>query len=268
MIRRSYIITDKENGNGNETKSDRLDKVYEYVEQRGCKITHGEIYKEDFKNLGIVFYSEEYEHYCIEYDSQKALDFIEKDIIKFAKNLNLGVERLKAYIDYDKVLSIFVEKKNLKYITEEIFYIYNDDERSTYVVDTIKEKIKELCLNDNSTLIITDPYFMSCGNSSDSYQALLRNIFNDGKKYKIKLFKPRGNEQIFNEFKNNMNLMNKDAEVICCNNIHDRFWVCPENRKGFVMGTSLNGLGRKFCYISMMNQEDVESVLRFINEID
>lgn len=38
---------------------------------------------------------------------------------------------------------------------------------------------------------------------------------------------------------------------------HDRFWIDPDAHKGFVMGTSLNGVTKKIALIDHLRREDV-----------
>lgn len=41
---------------------------------------------------------------------------------------------------------------------------------------------------------------------------------------------------------------------------HDRFWINPNKGTGFICGTSLNGLGKKYTLIERMQSEDVADV--------
>ena len=41
---------------------------------------------------------------------------------------------------------------------------------------------------------------------------------------------------------------------------HDRFWIDPDAHKGFVMGTSLNGVTKKIALIDHLGREDVMQI--------
>lgn len=43
--------------------------------------------------------------------------------------------------------------------------------------------------------------------------------------------------------------------------IHDRFWIDPDAGKGLVMGTSLNGLGRKIALVDKLKTADVAEIV-------
>ncbi|MBR1437503.1 MAG: hypothetical protein IJ587_03100 [Synergistaceae bacterium] len=45
------------------------------------------------------------------------------------------------------------------------------------------------------------------------------------------------------------------------NDCHDRFWLCPESKRGFCMGTSLNGIGKKIWRADMLEQDEVEMLV-------
>jgi len=43
--------------------------------------------------------------------------------------------------------------------------------------------------------------------------------------------------------------------------IHDRYWISNKREKGVIMGTSLNGLGKKYALIDRLNTSDVRSII-------
>lgn len=45
------------------------------------------------------------------------------------------------------------------------------------------------------------------------------------------------------------------------NAFHDRFWIDPVSGKGFITGTSLNGLGRKYSLVDHLQSPDAADVL-------
>ena len=46
-----------------------------------------------------------------------------------------------------------------------------------------------------------------------------------------------------------------------CNEFHDRFWVGIDNRKGVVLGTSLNGIGKKIALVDILKESDVDAII-------
>ena len=43
--------------------------------------------------------------------------------------------------------------------------------------------------------------------------------------------------------------------------LHDRFWIDPDAKRGIVFGTSLNGLGLKLALVDRLSDDDVETIL-------
>jgi len=43
--------------------------------------------------------------------------------------------------------------------------------------------------------------------------------------------------------------------------LHDRFWIDPDEKRGIVFGTSLNGLGLKLALVDRLSSDDVETIL-------
>jgi hypothetical protein len=41
---------------------------------------------------------------------------------------------------------------------------------------------------------------------------------------------------------------------------HDRFWIDAENKNGIVMGTSLNGIGKKIALVDQLSSSDVGEI--------
>ncbi|MFM5572275.1 hypothetical protein ACET8Q_16880 [Aeromonas veronii] len=54
---------------------------------------------------------------------------------------------------------------------------------------------------------------------------------------------------------------------IITDEIHDRFWLDADNKKGIVMGTSLNGVTKKLTLIDYLQPSDAKAVIDIANEI-
>jgi hypothetical protein len=51
-----------------------------------------------------------------------------------------------------------------------------------------------------------------------------------------------------------------EIKDVITDQFHDRFWVDPDNKKGIVMGTSLNGIGKKIALIDHLSRSDVVEI--------
>lgn len=82
---------------------------------------------------------------------------------------------------------------------------------------------------------------------------------------KSKDAKKRSPDAMHNILKSiNPNITIKD---IITDEIHDRFWLDVDNKKGIVMGTSLNGVTKKLTLIDYLQPSDARAVIDIANEI-
>lgn len=132
------------------------------------------------------------------------------------------------------------------------------------------QKFLDVTLKGNS-LIIIDRYIFPKKYDVD-YPDFLIDIL---KKYFSKLnritfitsasYNQKVQTQIFagiHKHNRKINIAMKHSE-----DFHDRFWISPRNRKGVFMGTSLNGLGKKYTLIDYMSDGDVREITNEIKKI-
>ena len=116
----------------------------------------------------------------------------------------------------------------------------------------------------NKTVIITDPYLFPSpqyGGNTLYYQKLeqlLRMLNCNQIIYTAHPKHPTGFTCIKTALAaNSIQLDNKTITIP----IHDRYWICPENQKGFFTGTSPNGMKNKLCQISLLSSDDITDLL-------
>ena len=121
-----------------------------------------------------------------------------------------------------------------------------------------------------TNLIITDAYIFS--SDSQDYEKLLMEIF---KRYIAKLsnivfiirkdHKINFRQKIFS----NIQSINPSIslDIVISEEFHDRYWISNYNGKGVVIGTSLNGIGKKYCLIDYINKSDVRALMKDISKI-
>ncbi len=138
-----------------------------------------------------------------------------------------------------------------------------------------KELESSLKAKDFKNLIVTDPYIFP-RNYDPDYQAKLIEIFKILKDYtslkKVLFIAPSSNENIKNSIFNSLeeleifpNFLNSQE---CEYQFHDRFWIFIEETAscpfGFVIGTSLNGIGRKITLVSLIPENDLEELCNLL----
>ncbi|MBV4439316.1 hypothetical protein [Clostridium tyrobutyricum] len=116
----------------------------------------------------------------------------------------------------------------------------------------------------NNDLLIIDSYFFPKKVDSE-YKKLIKQVLRKSKAKSIKIIThPEYNKDLFNDINKAINDIN--IKVIPSTEFHDRFWIVETNNKGFVLGTSLNGIGgRKICIIQYLEDKDVKEILDYLN---
>ncbi|KJV05753.1 hypothetical protein [Methylocucumis oryzae] len=120
-------------------------------------------------------------------------------------------------------------------------------------------------------LIIIDPYFYTKDGLADATITLteiitpildqidhITVVYNKGNSYSQEYIKQAinakaGREIHFNNIKSSK--------------FHDRFWINPITKTGIVIGTSLNGIGKKIALIDRISPSDVETLLENVNSL-
>lgn len=143
--------------------------------------------------------------------------------------------------------------------------------RSMSINDIEKVVAKFLAnLNGAKKLVIIDPYFYSKSKTTDIsivFKNLLSGISNkleeivfisNGKKDEKTKTDIHAAVTSFNS-----NILIKDS---CTDEFHDRYWIDPDRNIGIVMGTSLNGLGKKIALVDKLNSDDVAELVKLAQE--
>ncbi|MGW8394487.1 hypothetical protein [Pseudoduganella sp. HUAS MS19] len=139
-------------------------------------------------------------------------------------------------------------------------------------VDEITNVIVEsmMDLKGVRNLIVIDPYFFACASDAKALELLKRimdaicddlqmvTFITNGTGSKLK-------KVVFDVVKSvKPSLIIKDVKT---NEFHDRFWIDSDSNKGIVMGTSLNGIGKKIALVDKLQSHDVKEISRLANEI-
>ena len=122
-----------------------------------------------------------------------------------------------------------------------------------------------LNLSPRNNLVIIDPYFFAENKNEDGYMEIFSAIFG-----------PIGNKiskiTFITNDKSNNGLCNKVHAFLSKSNnklaidhtvtedFHDRFWIADEER-GMFVGTSINGIGKRYALTDYMREEDVKAIV-------
>ncbi len=190
-------------------------------------------------------------------------------------DLNQKLSQLKEYKFKDFHLEAEETKRILEYGLSKIinphyeYFTGRPNTRRTDYILAIQQFIDKIL--KGKSLVIIDPYIFPKKCDDDYVSFLITVLSAYLKKLSSITFvtSPKFNitvqEKIFNELR----AQNSDLTVTLktTDEFHDRFWISPRNRKGIFMGTSLNGLGKKYTLIDYVNDEDIRIILSELKKI-
>lgn len=148
---------------------------------------------------------------------------------------------------------------NLEILNEEVLWKNLSNDEKVQKFSEYLNKIGAISGN----LIIIDPYIFP-KKYDNSYKDLITRILNiaNFKSLKIITNQYNYNNTLYNEVKKS--LVGNSIEVIFNNDFHDRFWIANRN-KAFLVGSSLNGIGKKISSINYIDDDDIQELLKVLD---
>ena len=128
-----------------------------------------------------------------------------------------------------------------------------------------------MSLKPIKTLIIIDPYFYpkisDVDDVSQIFIRLISPVINDLKK--IIVISNGNNKPSINGYISKLHKVNENLELVnyVSSDFHDRFWLNPMESKGIVVGTSVNGIGKKISLVDTLANSDVEQLLKELSSV-
>lgn len=205
-------------------------------------------------------------YFKVESDPFEDIDALKKELSKYDKFKFEEYNPYEENRDNEEIRQLFLESGITKTINldEYIEFLGTPRDDRGLLVETLQEFLDNVITIDS--LIIIDSYIFPETYDSD-YPDLLIDIL---KKYASQLAqltfitKPQFNQplqaEIFKRIKNLNENINLDLKHT--NLFHDRFWLSSSESKGAFIGTSLNGLGKKFTLIDYIDSEDIKQIFQ------
>lgn len=120
-------------------------------------------------------------------------------------------------------------------------------------------------------LLITDPYFYpklyDVDKVATTFIQLIDPIISEIDK--ITVVSNGNNKHSISKYIENLKNANPKIQVenYITQDFHDRFWLNPISRKGIIVGTSINGIGKKISLVDTLNSIDASQVLKELSKI-
>jgi hypothetical protein len=120
-------------------------------------------------------------------------------------------------------------------------------------------------LSPNKSLIVIDAYVFPDGAKPEYislFVAIVDPFLDELNSIKF-VTKPNYNRDIEREVEKALKDRNPDIDVsvVTSGDYHDRFWICDE-QKGLFVGTSLNGIGKRYALADFMREKDVLEIVQ------
>lgn len=129
-------------------------------------------------------------------------------------------------------------------------------------VETVVTKFVQTLL-PATRLVVVDPYFYKPNKSGDTDAYLSRILGSQAATLKQVYVVSNGQGNMQAKMHSAFSAAAPGISVsdTTTNEFHDRFWINPDAGTGIVMGTSLNGLGRRVALVDKLSGGDVQDIL-------
>jgi len=174
---------------------------------------------------------------------------------KSLQDLGITIEFCKRITNNKSELLInhYMQQNRLSYITEDVLWKNMTAEEKARKFSAYFEKIS----STGKELIIVDPYLFK--DESDDYCNLVTSVINNSKAQSVIVVTEHKNyrQLSYDKISNNLNTT---VTIKYNSDFHDRFWIA-DRKKGFYMGTSFNGVGKRISLINLLSQDDVTEII-------
>ena len=141
-------------------------------------------------------------------------------------------------------------------LCEETLWVNMTNEEKIIMMEKYFTKIETM----KNELKIIDAYLAPKTETND-YFAFITQILNATKAKTITVYTKKSQND-FERIKENLDM---PLKIIDTSHFHDRFWLTQ--KKGFLTGTSFNGIGKRFSVIYELTSEDVNNILSEIRTL-
>lgn len=134
------------------------------------------------------------------------------------------------------------------------------------IIVVFKKYLDRVVLSNH--LILIDYYIFSDKNEKNKYSDFITQIFSEHLKKLQKItfitskdkYKKKTEQAIVESFLNIKRHLKIETKF--SDKFHDRFWLC--GKKGMFVGTSLTGIGKKYCLIDYINHDDILDINKYL----
>jgi hypothetical protein len=144
-----------------------------------------------------------------------------------------------------------------------------DIQEKDILVEMLRDMLMKLSPSKN--LIIVDNYFFPSKTDKNEYLQMFKDIFlpSIGKVASFNFItNPNFNQNLFQDCKRLLLTLNPNLNVDykTTDDFHDRFWIVDQT-KGLFVGTSLNGVGKRYALVDFIRDEDTKEIVNTLEQL-
>lgn len=191
--------------------------------------------------------------------------------------IGLQILDLDAYV-YEECKQLLLKDGVSKILStirlqEELLPVAKDRESHHLIVKVLRDKISTFAPSNN--LVIVDNYIFPSNFRTPKEELDYLQIFEDifsstiNKIEKIIFVtKPNYNSNLYAKIEDLLLSINPDLSIMCKTTdvFHDRFWIIDKN-KGLFVGTSLNGIGKRYAMVDNIRDKDVQELMKVLENL-
>jgi hypothetical protein len=149
-------------------------------------------------------------------------------------------------------------------ILEAILAKTDDHEKRDLLIRVLRDQLRTLAPSES--LIVVDPYFFPAnlrdkGDYLDDFRAIFGSVIPGINRITF-ITKPRYDAGLFEDMKRILVEINPALRIEhrTTNDFHDRWWIADRER-GLFIGTSLNGLGKRYALTDYLKDDDAAQIV-------
>jgi len=162
---------------------------------------------------------------------------------------------------------------SLRVLREEILPVTDIKDASSFglLIDTLRNKLIQLSPSESLTIVDRYLFSKNIKNQAEyitSFEQIVDSVIRKIKRVRF-VTQPSYSDELYKKTVNLLGKMNPHIYVKHSKSkyFHDRYWIADDQR-GIFVGTSLNGLGKKYALVDNIKDSDTNSIMEELRKLE
>lgn len=162
---------------------------------------------------------------------------------------------------------------SLRVLREEILPVTDIKDASSFglLIDTLRNKLIQLSPSESLTIVDRYLFSKNIKNQAEyitSFEQIVDSVIGKIKRVRF-VTQPSYSDELYKKTVNLLGKMNPHIYVKHSKSkyFHDRYWIADDQR-GIFVGTSLNGLGKKYALVDNIKDSDTNSIMEELRKLE